>query len=157
MKIVITGSRTIANQNQLKKRFDTMFRRHLKITGTTDTRINIIHGGARGADNLLAAVFTQEDKTPVKYEVDGRLFDVVVSEFPISKQDWEKYGGRAGPRRNALMLDQEPDVVFAFWRASLKSDGTINCVSQAAARGIPVLVEVLSELPPDLADRLSFK
>lgn len=52
---------------------------------------------------------------------------------------WSHFGGKAGPIRNGVMLDEvKPDIVLAFPLA--KSRGTWNCVSKARARGIPTLI-----------------
>lgn len=47
---------------------------------------------------------------------------------------WGKYGKKAGPLRNAAMLDLRPDVVIAFPGGS----GTANMVRQAEAAGVRV-------------------
>lgn len=49
--------------------------------------------------------------------------------------DWKKHGRRAGPIRNAAMLDYEPRKVYAFGTGK----GTDGTVKMAEARGIPVV------------------
>lgn len=60
-------------------------------------KVKIIHGAAAGADSLAeeAAIF----------------FGYEVESFPA---DWKRYGRAAGPVRNKVMLDQDPDLVVAF-------------------------------------------
>lgn len=58
----------------------------------------LVHGEARGADNL-GRLWARERKIPIRGIA----------------ADWEKYGSRAGPLRNQKMLDtQLPDAVVAF-------------------------------------------
>jgi len=52
---------------------------------------------------------------------------------------WERYSRGAGPVRNRLMLEiVHPDLLVAFHDDLTKSRGTVDCVEQAAARGIRV-------------------
>ncbi len=79
----------------------------------------IIHGGAHGADEIadLAARrwFTEE---PIEFAA-----------------DWETHGRGAGLIRNIAMLNENPDLVIAFWNGS--SPGTKHALEQATKRGIP--------------------
>jgi hypothetical protein len=61
--------------------------------------------------------------------------------------DWDKHGKAAGPRRNGIMcraakttasLEHADIKCIAFWDG--QSRGTLNCISQATALGIPVLI-----------------
>lgn len=59
--------------------------------------------------------------------------------------DWARYGKSAGPRRNRLMLDEKPDLVFAFpstvdAEGVPGSRGTRDTVTEAVRRGIEVRV-----------------
>lgn len=56
--------------------------------------------------------------------------------------DWTKYGPRAGPIRNALMISARPDSVVAFPGGRCTAD----CVRQAKAAGIPV-IEIVDPNP----------
>lgn len=47
-----------------------------------------------------------------------------------------KLGRRAGPIRNQLMLDQNPDKVIAFHDG--RSRGTLHTITEARRRGISV-------------------
>lgn len=52
---------------------------------------------------------------------------------------WEKYGKKkAGPIRNAQMVDTSPDLVLAFPTES--SVGTIHCMNYAIKKNIPTIV-----------------
>jgi hypothetical protein len=81
----------------------------------------IIHGAARGADELAAWI--------------AESMDLPVKAFPA---DWKTHGKRAGFLRNIQMLDENPDLVIAFQRNG--SRGTQHTIDNARKRGIPVEV-----------------
>ncbi len=82
----------------------------------------VVQGGARGADALAVRWAAANDVPCQTFEA-----------------DWETRGLRAGPWRNALMLAAHPDaLVLAFPRHDSK--GTWDCIRQAQARGMQVLV-----------------
>lgn len=115
MKVLVCGSR----------RFTDPFRANL----TIDDRIaklplcEVIHGGARGADEMAATAATRHGHPVTMFAA-----------------DWETHGRRAGVIRNLEMLAQRPEFVLAFWDG--KSRGTMHTVSEARRRQIPV--EVIS-------------
>jgi hypothetical protein len=87
----------------------------------------LIHGGARGADRLAGA-WAEARGIPVEV-------------FPVLPADWERLGPKAGPLRNARMLDEgRPDVVVAFPGGA----GTADMVEQAKARGFNVRLVAVS-------------
>lgn len=57
--------------------------------------------------------------------------------------DWGRYGGAAGPLRNAEMVKAGADLCLAFPTAA--SRGTWNCLTQAVKAGIPAMVYPLEE------------
>jgi len=76
----------------------------------------IIHGGATGADKIA-------DEWSVVNWVPQQEY----------RADWEKWGKRAGPIRNQVMLNVgKPDLVIAF----PGGDGTANMVRIARNRGV---------------------
>jgi orotate phosphoribosyltransferase len=79
----------------------------------------IIHGGARGADTTAALY--------------ARALGIEETCYPAR---WRGQGKRAGLIRNIEMLDQEPDLVLAFWDGA--STGTAHAISEAKKRGITV-------------------
>lgn len=83
----------------------------------------IIHGGARGADTLS--------------EQASRKLGFTVNVFYAN---WNRYGKAAGPIRNRLMLDQNPDIVLAFHNNIQNSKGTKDCVTEAIKRRIPTKI-----------------
>jgi hypothetical protein len=79
----------------------------------------LAHGGATGAD-ALCAEFAE------RYDIPCKVF----------RADWKRLGVKAGPLRNAVMLDAfEPDVVIAFPGGR----GTAHCVKIAKEKRIWVL------------------
>ncbi len=84
----------------------------------------LIHGGAKGADNF-AGVWAREN-------------DVTERVFPA---DWERHGKGAGPIRNRQMLyEANPDSVIAFHRDFEHSKGTKDMVMVALKAGLMVII-----------------
>lgn len=110
MKVLVCGDRFWADKEKIRERLSKF------PIGTT-----IIHGAARGADSLAAIVA-------------ARLGFKIMA-FPA---DWKKYGNAAGPIRNRLMLDQNPELVIAFHADLANSKGTKDTVIEGKRRGIPV-------------------
>ena len=124
MKVLVCGSRS----------FTDPFRVSLAI----DQRISelprgtcVLSGHARGADAMAEEAATRYDHN--------------VLLFPA---DWETHGKKAGVLRNLTMLDQQPDLVIAFWDG--ESRGTQHTITEARKRGIPVEVIAASvpAVPP---------
>lgn len=110
MKVLVCGSRSWRDTAAIAARFHDLPR---------DTFV--INGGASGADYLA------------KQEAMRHGFGVMTV-YP----DWNKHGKRAGVVRNNFMLDQEPDLVLAFWDG--ESRGTRHTIEEARRRGISVEV-----------------
>jgi hypothetical protein len=89
-------------------------------SGTT-----VVEGEARGADRMARTVAEQ--------------LGYAVRPYPAR---WRQYGKAAGPIRNQLMLDSNPDIelVLAFHNFLPKSKGTADMVRRAREAGIPVRV-----------------
>lgn len=80
----------------------------------------VVSGGAPGVDTIAEQTARQ------------RGLDVLV--FPAN---WERFGRKAGPIRNAQIV-AVADTVIAFWNGV--SRGTLNTVAQASRAGKPVVV-----------------
>ncbi len=114
MKILCCGSRDFANPFLVSLAIDQ------RIAGLP-VPTWIIHGDAPGADRIAAKA--------------GERHGHNVQAF---KADWDAYGKRAGVIRNLQMLDENPDLVIAWWNGS--SPGTAHTLTEARKRGIPVEV-----------------
>jgi len=92
-----------------------------------DEDILVLHGNAGGHDPLTGATMGA-DKIADR---EARGLGYEVHSFPA---DWKRYGKAAGPIRNRLMLDEDPDLVLAFGGGR----GTLDTITEAERRGIPV-------------------
>jgi hypothetical protein len=82
--------------------------------------IAIVHGAATGVDE--------------SFEMACRGLGVKTEPHPA---DWERFGKRAGPRRNQDMIDAGAALCLGFHRSLLASKGTKDCLRQALEAGIP--------------------
>jgi hypothetical protein len=81
----------------------------------------IVQGEANGADRMAKKIATD--------------FKMPVESYPA---EWDKYGKSAGPIRNRQMLNTKPDLVIGFHSSIWTSKGTLDCLKEAARRGIKV-------------------
>jgi hypothetical protein len=116
MRILICGSREWADYPQVVR----------IVRAFRDCRPTIIHGGATGADSMAQRA--------------ADLYGLLTVPYPVSREDWDRYGKAAGPRRNDVMLQEgRPDLVIAF-RLDGPSRGTDDMIRRARAAGVPVWV-----------------
>lgn len=109
--VLVCGSRDWRDGDAILERLSQLPR------GTT-----IVHGGARGADQLAGTI--------------ALALGFGVREYPA---EWQLYGRKAGALRTVGMFDREqPDLVLAFWKDA--SRGTAITVGEAHRRGIEVEV-----------------
>lgn len=114
-KVIIAGSRGFSNYKLLREQCN-KFLREKRITHN----IIIVSGGARGADKLGE-----------KYSHDeGFALEV----YPAQ---WDKYGKRAGFRRNEQMAEVA-DALIAFWDG--KSHGTKHMIDIMNEKNLEVRV-----------------
>lgn len=118
-KILICGSRYLVNNKNNRK----IIRKYLKQYDKKDT--TIIHGNCIGADIISGSVARKMGFNNIQ-------------KFPA---DWKKYGYSAGPIRNKLMLDQNPDLVIAFHNNIDNSKGTKHMVKISREKNVKVIVE----------------
>jgi hypothetical protein len=111
MRVLVCGGRDFTNIAVIWRFMDRL---------NAETPITeIITGGQRGADTIA----NEWAKTkPIKRY--------------ISKADWTTYGRAAGPKRNARMLEWNPDVVIAFPGGT----GTADMVAKAKNAGIRIII-----------------
>lgn len=95
--------------------------------------LTVIHGGARGADEIAGSVINKQLATApdlFKVEVHPALWDI--------------HGKAAGHIRNAEMVALGADLLIAF--IYNESRGATGCLKLAEAAGIPCIVYRLDEI-----------
>lgn len=112
MKVIIAGSRDFNDYNLLCERMDFYLR--------DQEGVEIISGGARGADTL-AIKYANERGIPVH----------------VMNADWDKYGKSAGYKRNEQMAEAA-DALVAYWDG--QSRGTSHMIDIAKKHGLKVRV-----------------
>lgn len=119
MRVLITGDRAWSDEQAV----DVVLGGLLVQCRATNQTLEVLHGDCpTGADHMV--------------ESWKNVAGVEVVPFPA---DWAAHGKGAGPIRNRLMLDQEPDLVIAFHdQLEGVSKGTKDCTKEAARRGIRV-------------------
>ena len=126
-RILVCGGRDFEDYHLLRQTLDEVCVKR-KWLYTPDAYGNylpdlvIIHGGAKGADDLA-------DQWAL----------VNWTGLEIYKADWSKYGKAAGGIRNQQMLDEgKPDLVIAF--PTKNSKGTWDMVRRAKKAGVETIV-----------------
>ena len=115
--IIVCGGRDFNDYHFLMKRLDD-FRAYIKREFDQEVT-KIIHGGARGADSLAANY---------AFALSQCGYDIEQQQFTAR---WNLHGKAAGPKRNQLMLVQNPDYVIGFEGGR----GTNHMLSIARAKG----------------------
>jgi len=111
MKAIVCGGRDFSDSEYLESCLD----KCRVWWGLT----HIIHGGARGADDL--AHRWAKSRGLVVYRMVAH---------------WDLHGKAAGILRNREMLQQEPQIVIAFKGGA----GTENMITISRQAGVPVLI-----------------
>lgn len=123
-RILVCGGRDFSNSKFLFWFMDKLCEERGWVTGkfsngTFLPAVDLIHGGARGADSLA-----------------GEWAIMACIEPEVYKADWKCHGKRAGPLRNIQMLKEgKPDIVVAFPGGT----GTAHMVDIAKRAGIEVV------------------
>ncbi len=112
IKLAIIGGRDFTNYEYMKN--------SLAKLAQEITIIQVVSGGARGADSL-GEQWANEQNIPINI-------------FPAQ---WEKYGRSAGFRRNKDIINN-CDMVAAFWDG--QSRGTENSIQLAKEQRKPVRI-----------------
>lgn len=114
MKVLVCGSRNYGDYEKVKEKIK-------EIAPSC-----IVQGGASGADFLAKKVANE--------------LRIECKEY---KADWKKYGKKAGPIRNRLMLDENEDieVVIAFHEDIEASKGTKDMINYARQKNYPTRIE----------------
>ena len=120
VRIIIAGSRTFADGRLMA---NTLVK-YMRDKDLTKDQIEIVSGGAKGADKLAEELAKNN----------GLRF----KQFPA---DWDQFGKYAGPERNRRMANyaaEETGVQLAFWDGS--SRGTENMIDAAHKKGLDVRI-----------------
>jgi hypothetical protein len=113
MKVLICGDREWSYPEDIEN-----------FVRTLPKNTTIVEGECRGAD-LMAKSFA------LKYHLK-------VEEFPA---DWETYGKVAGVLRNTdMLIIGKPDFIVAYHDNLATSKGTLNMISQAFKKNIPIKI-----------------
>ena len=83
--------------------------------------VTVVVGDAAGADSIAADVAKERGWRVERHYA-----------------DWGNYGKAAGPKRNAAMVASGAGLCLAFWDG--ESRGTLDCIKQCVAAGIPVRI-----------------
>jgi len=111
MVVLVCGGLSFADKARLFDALDRIHRVH--------PISRVIHGAAKGADNLA------------KWWASER--GISCRAYPA---DWQRFRKAAGPIRNAEMLAEgKPELVVAFDGGK----GTANMVQQAKSAGVPIV------------------
>ena len=117
-RVLVTGSREFTDYATVCMEIGGVLR-HLIATVRPVPKIVVVHGAARGADELA-------DRA-------ARAFGMATEPHPA---DWDAFGKGAGYRRNAEMVKAGADVCLAFFQQGAANRGTSHCVRLAEAAGI---------------------
>ena len=110
MRVLVCGGRDYFKPAQVWRALDKL---HAERPITA-----LMQGGAVGADTLAK---------------EWAATKPAIERF-VCHAEWEKHGRKAGPIRNARMLEWKPDLVVAFPGGT----GTANMMQQARAAGVDV-------------------
>ncbi len=114
MKVIIAGGREFSNYQLLKLKCDQL------LSQSDKTDIQIVSGGAKGADELGE-----------RYAREKRY---IVKRF---EANWEADGKAAGPIRNRKMAEYATHLI-AFWNGS--SRGTMSMINIATELGLKIRI-----------------
>lgn len=115
MKLLITGSRSIEENDR------NYWRLAAEIQQRYPAITLLLHGGARGADQL-AERFGQEQGILVK----------------VIRPDYKSHPEKLAPLLRNTELVKQADAVIAFYGPSGKTGGTADTVKKGLARNLPV-------------------
>jgi len=115
MRLLICGDRNWQDRSCIKDWIEHAVREY-------HGNVIVIHGAARGADTIAGLA--------------AKANSLEVIEFPA---EWSKYHRAAGVIRNAkMLLEGNPDAVWAFHDKIEESKGTADMIRRALRAGLPV-------------------
>lgn len=111
LRVLITISRTWSQISELRRVLEEVHSRY-------PTAV-LVHGNAARGDQTAASIWHSMGGTDEPWPA-----------------NWERYGKRAGPLRNAKMVESNPAMVLAFVKN--RSAGASHCADLAEGAGLPV-------------------
>ena len=117
MKIVIAGSRTVRDENQVRSRI------HHILSELDIEPSEIVSGKAIGPDTIG--------------ETYAMMFNIPIKEMPAN---WNKHGKAAGPIRNKQMAEYT-DMAIVFWDG--ESAGSKNMINEMSKQKKLCIVEII--------------
>ena len=116
MRVIFTGSRHWADPWMVDNVLKGLMARFGRFT--------VVHGDGRGADHIVDCL--------------ARRYDLPIEPYAA---DWDRYGRRAGPLRNVLMVQAGADLCVAFKHDlnPARSGGTEHTVALCCKEGIDVI------------------
>jgi hypothetical protein len=138
VKVLYTGSRDWVDERPVRLTLRYLYlRASVARPGHMPEPLVIVHGAARGLDEMVEQLVSEaKQKRP----------PILPSTKPYPA-DWSQ-GRGAGPKRNQLMLDENPDLdlcVAFFLRPD--SRGTGDMVRRARHAGVPVWAHLWGDRP----------
>lgn len=118
-RILVFGSRTFNDRETIKSTLLDELDYHCP--ATPHNEITLVHGAARGADELAADV--------------AEAFGIRVEAHPA---DWTRHGKAAGPIRNSEMLASGVDCAIGFFDGP--TPGSMDMLRKLITAGVEVRV-----------------
>lgn len=124
--LLVTGSRRIKDTPENRQ----VITAELRLATSNEPDAYLLVGDCQGLDTIALDIWrTTRHRNRMRYQ----RFDA----------DWGKYGLRAGPLRNRVMIrhaqDQDgPKQVLAFFQTGAENKGTADCANKARRSGLPV-------------------
>ena len=109
LKVVFTGDRNWSDIKRVKQIFRSIPKDSI-----------IIVGDAKGLDYFVEKIASEANMKVIVY-----------------KAEWDKYGLKAGPIRNRLMINEnQPDLIIGFHNDIKSSKGTLHTLNYGKLKGI---------------------
>jgi len=129
-RVIVAGGRTFNNEAMAFESLDRL------LGGLSEDKLEIVEGGASGADRLGRQWAISRGYPYKTFEADWSDLskpDAVIR----TRRGGQKYNAKAGHDRNAAMGDYATHLI-AFWDG--KSKGTKNMIDYAKSKGLKVKV-----------------
>jgi hypothetical protein len=128
MRVAIVGSRDFTDYQMVK---DTM--RWFVETYEMPTDVVTGDAGENYPENKVE-ITKSADMFAVRWAEENNILP------DVKRADWNTHGKAAGPLRNTVVIETNPEFVIAFWNDDLtKRSGTRDTVLKAFDKGIPVI------------------